>query len=893
MPVFPFILVGPILRRVTPRHVSVWIALSKEATVKLSIWEQEVNTGVGFDVFDEGSIPTLREAAKKTIRITEHLHIVVVTINLEPAAGSPPTLPALIPGKLYSYNLSFTVIGQPPADLKSNKLLIDSENIDDYYGIETDGDGKFFLENGIRFNLKTEDGKLCFTEKVRNEFDEEVENKVFFKPRINLALGYKPGFLPTFVVPPIGLDNLNIVHGSCRNPAGYGKDCLAALDFRIKDGLDEIAKRPHQLYMTGDQIYADIIPVRLMGNLTMLGNELLGYNEKLIVKAGTTPTNSEIFEVTEKVFPVLRRKKLIHKTAMFTAKADAEGFAINHVLSFGEYASAYILYWSNAAWHIQLFMEDKQLEKRTDYLSAWDIVSPADAIIDTVAATELEAKKKKGKEQFDDEVPHFIEFRNKLPYVMRTLANVPVYMLFDDHDVTDDWNINKAWRNAVFTSPMGSSVIRNALMAYTLFQDWGNDPLQYEVAGSSKEKLLADIQKIFPNRANMNADEIALSELESGAFASEISTLFGLDLVDETPPPVKFHYSVPCGEIRIVALDTRTRRTFETLNSPPGLLSDSALVDQIPLEPLADKVVIFISPAPVFGPAIIEELLQPAMLMTDGFSEDPEPWAFSPPALEKFLAKLEQFKKVVFFSGDIHQGMTLTMDYWKKGEPEPARMVQLISSPLKQKKFSQVQFLSSGFVQEVFGSFLYPPERLGFHSNALLGVTNAAGKVNRPKLRMRLRKEPVLLPTKGWPTNSEIKRDGAPVDGPDWAWRMEFIKDERPDDDSPEARPKKIRLGPIEPDVDLEDPGDEGYHKILLRHQQDFRHSVARRVVFNSNIGLVNFKTDELGKLSVVHSLLFWLEDDKDTDEPDIYVLHKASLEPSTAAPPALPIVNS
>ncbi len=894
MPDLPLILAGPILRRVTPRQVAVWIALSKEADVKLSIWDQEVNTGGGLEIFDEGSIPLKHTATRKTIRIGQHLHVVVVVINLEPPEGTPPTIPSLIPGRLYSYNLSFKTVGQSASDLKSNKLLINSESIENYYGVETDGQGKFFLRNGIRFNLQEEGGKAFFLEEG---------TKIFLDPLVKLALGYRPGFLPTFVIPPIGLDSLNIVHGSCRNPAGYGKDSLAALDFRIKNSLDEIEKRPHQVYFTGDQIYADIIPVRMMGNLTRLGNELIGFNEKLIVKPGTASAEAVVFEVTEQNFPVQRRKKLIHKTGNLTPKADTEGFAINHVLSFGEYAATYLTYWSNAAWHVELFIEKGAMKKREDYLLAWEIVSPANDIIDTVDINglndeqkqkKLKPKKEKSKEQYNDELPHFIEFRKKLPLVMRMLANIPVYMIFDDHDITDDWYINKAWRNGVLTSAMGSSVIRNALMAYTLFQDWGNDPLQYEKAGGAKKDLLEKLQLIFPDRTNITTpDAIALSELEAGVFASDVSKLFGLDLVDETPPPVKWHYSVPCGEITIYALDTRTRRTYETIDAPPGLMSASALDDQIPIAVQPDKVSIFISPAPVFGPAIIEELLQPSKLAGEAFSEDPEPWAFCPPALERFLDRVQQFKKVIFFSGDIHQSMTLTLDYWKKGEPTPARMVQLICSSLKQKKFAQVQFLASGFVQEVFGSLFYPLERLGYNSNAFLEVTNPNGIPNRPKHRIRLRKEPVLLPTKGWPAGSVVSRNGVANEVPDWAWRMEFIKDERPDEDSPEGRPKRIHLPLIDTDVDPTNPGSEGYRKILLRHQEAIRHSIARRIVFNSNIGLVNFKTDVNGNVvEVIHGLLFWLEEDEDTVDPDVYVLQKASLQASTAQQPGAPIVN-
>jgi phosphodiesterase/alkaline phosphatase D-like protein len=30
-----------------------------------------------------------------------------------------------------------------------------------------------------------------------------------------------------------------------------------------------------------------------------------------------------------------------------------------------------------------------------------------------------------------------------LPKVRRVLANIPTYMIFDDHDITDDWNITE------------------------------------------------------------------------------------------------------------------------------------------------------------------------------------------------------------------------------------------------------------------------------------------------------------------------------------------------------------------------------------------------------------------------------------------------------------------
>ena len=73
--------------------------------------------------------------------------------------------------------------------------------------------------------------------------------------------------------------------------------------------------------------------------------------------------------------------------------------------------------------------------------------------------------------------------RQTLPQVRRALANISTFMIFDDHEITDDWNLNPAWRDRVFTSPLGKAIIRNGMMAYALFQDWGNRADRYNRKG--------------------------------------------------------------------------------------------------------------------------------------------------------------------------------------------------------------------------------------------------------------------------------------------------------------------------------------------------------------------------------------------------------------------------
>jgi len=60
--------------------------------------------------------------------------------------------------------------------------------------------------------------------------------------------------------------------------------------------------------------------------------------------------------------------------------------------------------------------------------------------------------------------------------VRRLMANVPNYMMFDDHDVTDDWNGDETWRTRVEKSDTGRRIIANSLAAFWAFQGWGNTP---------------------------------------------------------------------------------------------------------------------------------------------------------------------------------------------------------------------------------------------------------------------------------------------------------------------------------------------------------------------------------------------------------------------------------
>lgn len=884
----PLILAGPIVRRVTARSVSVWVALAEATDVTLSIWDKVIATGTDTNVFVPADA-ALYTHTRHTLRVSEKLHIALVTVDLPPAPAAP-----LFPGKLYSYNLSFnSATGN--ADLKSLGLLLD------------------------KFPTSTD-------------------------PIPNLALGYTPGFLPSFVLPPVTIDKLNLVHGSCRKMHGPGKDTLAVLDTLIQHAINENDpdKRPHQLFLTGDQIYSDEIPILFLPYINDLGNQLLGMTENLSVKKqdGTTGT----YPATMGNFPATRRQRIVTHNAKFTT-----GEGANHLLSFGEFAATYLMGWNNAVWSKELYAEDSVLKGKTGFLTTWD-TDPLTTIEQDLAPLSTEEQKKYAKEtaeektkriakikeklqdRFDDELKQVLTFRAQLPKVRRVLANVAVYMIMDDHEVTDDWYITKDWRDKVLTAPLGVNILRNALMAYTLFQDWGNLPASYNpppwsaattyrqndyvrptVANghlyiATKGGQSGGAQPIWPTNKGADVGDGTVIWREGGsdqkaellnqlplvfpsgaAFgpaatpADAIDVLFGFNLHDETPPPVWWHYSVPSSETTTYVLDTRTRRTYETRYSPPGLLSKSAMDDQIPADVQTEKFLIFVSPAPVLGLGLIEELLQPTVTVFSQYEADPEPWSFAPAVFEEFLQRLEKFKRVVFLSGDIHFGLAATLDYWKRGEAMPTRFIQYVSSGLKNQKFNNEKFLMSGFVQKLLGALFYPAERLGWAHRAGLQVTNPAGKPNQAISRLRLRREPVLLPTYGWPAGSTVNQP------PEWSWRMVLAADQRPDDSSAGARPVSIQVPSITPDINPS-IGDAtaAYRKVLARHVDIFKKSVGRRVEWDNNVGIIKFTTDGSGNLTASQQLWYWLPGDDLTDDPDAYTVYSNTLEPTSDTSPSI-----
>ncbi|TNY38133.1 alkaline phosphatase D family protein [Thermomonospora catenispora] len=99
------------------------------------------------------------------------------------------------------------------------------------------------------------------------------------------------------------------------------------------------------------------------------------------------------------------------------------------------------------------------------------------------------------------------------PAVRWLLSTVPTYMIFDDHDVRDDWNTSHAWREQMRSLPWWRRRIVGGLGSYWIYQHLGNlspaeraaDPLYAQVRDAG-DRDAADLVDAFAERADLRPD---------------------------------------------------------------------------------------------------------------------------------------------------------------------------------------------------------------------------------------------------------------------------------------------------------------------------------------------------------------------------------------------------
>ncbi|MEZ8385486.1 alkaline phosphatase family protein, partial [Vibrio splendidus] len=256
------------------------------------------------------------------------------------------------------------------------------------------------------------------------------------------------------------------------------------------------------------------------------------------------------------------------------------------------------------------------------------------------------------QQQWRDESVIMDDFIAGLPQVQRLFAHIPTYMIFDDHDVTDDWNLTVGWEHAVDQNQFATQVIGNGLAAYWMCQGWGNKPESFdeEFIEQAKQLFVAQplISKQTHNEAGNAVTTHSVSNIEPDKHQAFIEMLSCFE---------EWHYTIDTSP-KVIVLDTRTRRwrSESRMNKPSGLMDWEALIEFQHQLMNQDKVVV-VSAAPMFGVKFIETLQKMATTIGKPLVIDAENWMAHPGSANTLISIFTHTKtptNFVVLSGDVH-----------------------------------------------------------------------------------------------------------------------------------------------------------------------------------------------------------------------------------------------
>ncbi|MCP4469966.1 MAG: hypothetical protein GY815_04635 [Gammaproteobacteria bacterium] len=380
----------------------------------------------------------------------------------------------------------------------------------------------------------------------------------------------------------------------------------------------------HQLLLTGDQVYSDDVAATLMPRVRRLAQDLIGDRE------------------TGNLIPsgLISDRKDASANLGLTSTA-----ASNHLWGYAEFCAIYLLAWSDTLWPT-ILPAYSELNPPTDFLAGAEV----------------------SEESWNAQRDALIGFHRDLGDVKRLLANTPTLMVFDDHEVTDDWNLDRPWCETIYSNVGGRQVLSNGLLAYTLFQHWGNVPEPFAQAGTPENAVLSAVATAAAGASS------PISAVVEAAMGFPVLP-FAAGAVDirpaNDPAAIRFDVTIGSSEglpCRIVLLDERTMRGFPTETGPCQRISKPGLEAMLPGTAAGGPAVptLIVAAAPVLGFHFIEHILQKAGALIGG-AEGPtdfdlESWTGHRPALEALFDRLAPYDPVVFLSGDVHYGFNKRLE---------------------------------------------------------------------------------------------------------------------------------------------------------------------------------------------------------------------------------------
>lgn len=267
------------------------------------------------------------------------------------------------------------------------------------------------------------------------------------------------------------------------------------------------------------------------------------------------------------------------------------------------------------------------------------------------------------------------------PEVRWLLSTVPSCMIFDDHDVIDDWNTSAAWQKQIRATPWWHERIVSGLMSYWVYQHLGN---------LSPAELAAD-----PVYAAVRACPDGTETLRR--FAAE---------TDADPARTRWSYQRIFGRVQLLMVDTRAARVLD--EGRRAMLDESEarwVRDRVLEDPAAYDHLLIGSSLPWLLPPLVHDAETWNAALSAGarggrwarFGEkvrraaDLEHWAAFPESFGRFTELLRRAGSgpdapatVCVLSGDVHHAY-IAEPHWPADTPggaPHARVLQLTCSPV-------------------------------------------------------------------------------------------------------------------------------------------------------------------------------------------------------------------
>jgi phosphodiesterase/alkaline phosphatase D-like protein len=286
-----------------------------------------------------------------------------------------------------------------------------------------------------------------------------------------------------------------------------------------------------------------------------------------------------------------------------------------------------------------------------------------------------------------EEVANFEEYTRlywdswKDPAIRWLLSSVPSAMIFDDHDVHDDWNTSETWVRQMRRKSWWEERIVGAFMSYWVYQHLGNlSPHELE-----EDELFARVQEEAQDATRVLREFAYRADRETGSS--------------------RWSFYRDFGHVRLIVMDTRAGRVLEEahrsmLNRQEWTWIEERATGDFDHLLFGTSLPFVLGPGMHYFEAASEAICQgvwghPAARLGEFIRQlvDLEHWAAFHDSFEGLAALLRSVASgersnekppasVVVLSGDVHHGYLAELDFGD-GADVKSPVYQAVGSPLR------------------------------------------------------------------------------------------------------------------------------------------------------------------------------------------------------------------